>query len=86
MSAAERAAFEKLLAAQDAYIEAHAAEVNRGGTLQPIVRTIGSQAILKDLFHTEVVHFERKKWPALQDNRQNGRCIVLSRILDETRN
>ena len=29
------------------------------------MRTMGSQGILKDLFHTEVVHFERKKWPAL---------------------
>jgi hypothetical protein len=63
----QQAAFEKLLAAQNAYIEAHASEVDQGGTIRAI-RTIGSQGILKDLFHTEVVHFERKKWPLLSDS------------------
>jgi uncharacterized protein YecT (DUF1311 family) len=67
MTPEQRAAFEKLLAAQDAYIEAHASEVDQGGSISSI-RTIGSQGILKDLFHTEVVHFERKKWPVLSDN------------------
>jgi uncharacterized protein YecT (DUF1311 family) len=63
----QQAAFEKLLAAQNAYVEAHASEVDQGGTIRAI-RTIGSQGILKDLFHTEVVHFENKKWPVLSDN------------------
>jgi uncharacterized protein YecT (DUF1311 family) len=67
MSPAQRAAFEKLLAANNAYIEAHASEVDQGGTIRGI-RTGGSQGILKDLFHTEVVHFEGKKWPRLSHN------------------
>lgn len=67
MTPAQKAAFEKLLAAQSAYIEAHAFEVDQGGTIRGI-RTLGSMSILKDLFHTEVVHFERKKWPVLSDN------------------
>ncbi|MGC2210205.1 MAG: lysozyme inhibitor LprI family protein [Candidatus Korobacteraceae bacterium] len=67
MTPEQRATFETLLAAQNAYIEAHAAEVYHGGSISSI-RTIASQGILKDLFHTEVVHFERKKWPALSDN------------------
>jgi hypothetical protein len=29
---------------------------------------MGSQSILRDLFHTEVVHFERKQWPKLSDS------------------
>lgn len=64
MSAEQRAAFEKLLAAKNAYIVAHASEVYQGGTIRNI-RTIGSQEILEELFHTELVHFERKRWPAL---------------------
>jgi hypothetical protein len=67
MAPDQQAAFEKLLAAQNAYIAAHASEVDQGGTMRTM-RTIGSQDILKDLFHTEVVHFERKKWPVLSDN------------------
>jgi len=67
MTLEQRAAFEKLLAAQNAYIKAHASEVDQGGSIR-IVRTIGSQGILKDLFHTEVVRFERKKWPGLSDS------------------
>jgi uncharacterized protein YecT (DUF1311 family) len=67
MTPEQKAAFEKLLAAQNAYIEAHASEVDQGGTIRGI-RTVGSQGILKNLFHTEVVHFEHKKWPALSDN------------------
>jgi uncharacterized protein YecT (DUF1311 family) len=66
MSPEQRAAFEKLLAAQDAYVEAHAFEVDQGGTIR-VIRTVGSQGILKDIFHAEVVHFERKQWPALSD-------------------
>ena len=64
MSADQRVAFEKLLAAQSAYIEAHASEVYQGGTIRDI-RTIGSQTILRNLFHLEVAHFEHKEWPGL---------------------
>ena len=67
MTPEQQAAFEKLLAAQNAYIAAHASEVDQGGTIR-VIRTVGSQGILKDLFHTEVVHFERQKWPVLSDN------------------
>jgi uncharacterized protein YecT (DUF1311 family) len=63
----QKTAFEKLLAAQTAYVEAHASEVDQGGTIRGI-RTVGSMNILNNLFHTDVVHFERKKWPALSDN------------------
>jgi hypothetical protein len=41
--------------------------VDQGGTIRG-VRTIGSQNILKNLFHTEVGHFEHKKWPELSDS------------------
>lgn len=64
MTVAQRTAFEKLIVAQDAYIKAHADEVYQGGTIR-VIRTLGSQSILKDLFHSEVVRFERKKWPVL---------------------
>ncbi len=67
MTTEQQAAFEKLLVAQNAYIEAHASEVDQDGTIR-VLRTVGSQGILKDLFHTEVVHFERRKWPVLSDN------------------
>lgn len=67
MTPEQRAAFEKLLAAEKAYIEAHASEVDQAGTIRAL-RTIHSQGILKDLFHEEVVHFERKRWPVLSDN------------------
>jgi len=78
MTTEQRAAFEKLLAAQSAYIEAHASEVDQGGTIRAI-RTIGSEGILKDLFHTEVVHFERKKWPILSDNQIATADVLLHR-------
>lgn len=64
MSPEQQAAFQKLLSAENAYIKAHALEVDQGGTISG-VRTMGSQSILKDLFHTEIVHFERKDWPKL---------------------
>jgi len=67
MSGEQRAAFEKLLAAEHAYIEAHADEVDQGGSIHNI-RTLGSQDILQDLFRTEVVRFARKEWPALTDD------------------
>jgi hypothetical protein len=66
MTPEQQVAFAKLLDAQNAYVNAHAFEVDQGGTIR-VVRTIGSQSILKNLFHTKVVHFERKKWPALPD-------------------
>jgi hypothetical protein len=66
MTADQRAAFDKLLAAKNAYIQAHASEVYQGGTIRNM-RTLGSQDILNDLFRTEVVHFEAKKWPELSD-------------------
>lgn len=78
MTTEQRAAFEKLLAAQSAYIEAHASEVDQGGTIRAI-RTIGSESILKDLFHTEVVHFERKKWPILSANQIATADVLLHR-------
>ncbi len=67
MTPNQKAAFEKLLSAQSAYVKAHASEVDQGGTIRAI-RTIGSQSILNDLFHTELVHFEHKKWPVLSDS------------------
>jgi hypothetical protein len=64
MTSEQRAAFEKLLIAQNAYVEAHINEVGQGGTIR-VVRTMHSQDILKDLFRTELIHFERGKWPSL---------------------
>lgn len=64
MNPAQKAAFEKLLTVEKAYIGAHADEVYQGGTIRGI-RMIGSENILNNLFHTEVVQFERKKWPVL---------------------
>jgi uncharacterized protein YecT (DUF1311 family) len=83
MTPEQQAAFEKLLAAQSAYIVAHASEVDQGGTIRDI-RTLGSQSILKDLFHTEVVHFERKKWPALSDNQVATADALLHREYEKT--
>jgi uncharacterized protein YecT (DUF1311 family) len=67
MAPQQQAAFEKLLAAQNAHTEAHAFEVDQGGTIR-VIRTVGSQSILKDLFHTELVHLERAKWPSLSNH------------------
>ena len=78
MTPEQKAAFEKLLAAENAYVEAHTSEVDMGGTIRGL-RTIGSKGILKDLFHTEVVHFERKKWPALTDRQIATADAVLHR-------
>lgn len=68
MSPEQRVAFGKLLAAEDAYVEAHAAEVDQGGTIRT-VRTLGSQSILRNLFHSEVVRFQQKKWPGVSRER-----------------
>jgi uncharacterized protein YecT (DUF1311 family) len=67
MTPDQKAAFEKLLAARNAYIQTHASEVDQSGTIHAI-RTLTSENILKDLFHTELVHFERKQWPALSQS------------------
>ena len=83
MTPEQQAAFEKLLAAQNAYIEAHASEVDQGGTIRGI-RTIGSQGILKNLFHTEVVHFERKRWPALSGDQVTTADALLRRQYQKT--
>ena len=78
MTPEQEAAFEKLVAAQKAYIDAHASEVYQGGTIR-VVRTIRSQNILKDLFQTEVAHFERKKWPVLSDSQIKAADTLLHR-------
>ena len=83
MTPEQQAAFEKLLAAQNAYIEAYVSEVDQGGTIRGI-RTIGSQGILKDLFHAEVVHFEGKKWPALSDKQITMADALLHREYEKT--
>jgi len=67
MAAEPKAAFTKLLAARDAYIKAHASEVNQGGSIRNI-RTLCSQEILSDLFQAELARYERKRWPALSAN------------------
>lgn len=78
MTAEQKAAFEKLLSAEHEYIKAHAAEVDQGGIIRGI-RTIGSQSILEVLFHTNVVHFERKKLPVLSDNQVKMADSLLNR-------
>jgi lysozyme inhibitor LprI len=78
MTGDELAAFATLLAAQNAYIEVHASEVDQGGTIR-VIRTVGSQRILKDLFHTDVVHFEGKKWPVLSESQITTADALLHR-------
>lgn len=83
MTPEQQEAFEKLLAAQSAYIEAHVSEVYQGGTIR-VIRTIGSQSILQDLFRTEVVHFERKKWPVLSSRQITTADALLQREYKKT--
>jgi len=78
MSPEQWAAFEKLLAAEHAFVEAHASEVYQGGTIHGI-RTLTSQDILQDLFRTDVVRFERKEWPALTNDQVAKADAVLHR-------
>jgi uncharacterized protein YecT (DUF1311 family) len=78
MTPEQQAAFQKLFAAQNAYIKAHAAEVYQGGTIRTI-RTMGSQTILKDLFRLEVFNFEHKKWPGLSDHQITTADALLHR-------
>jgi hypothetical protein len=64
MTPLQQASFANLLAARNSYIEVHILEVDQGGTIRGL-RTMGSQSILKDLFHVDMVHFERHMWPSL---------------------
>lgn len=82
MNSGQEAAFEKLIAAQQAYVRAHAAEVDQGGTIRTI-RIIGSQEILNDNFQADVVHFERKQWPALSTAQIAEADSLLHRELEE---
>jgi uncharacterized protein YecT (DUF1311 family) len=83
MPSEQQSAFDKLLAAQNAYIKAHRSEVDQGGTIRGI-RTIGSIGILNDEFHTEIVHFERKKWPVLSGAQLKGADGMLRRQYEKT--
>jgi uncharacterized protein YecT (DUF1311 family) len=83
MTPEQRAAFEKLLAAQNTYVKAHASEVDQGGSIRGL-RTLGSENILNDLFHTEVVRFERKKWPELSSNQVATADALLRRQYEKT--
>lgn len=67
MTPEQQTALEKLLVAEKAYTKTHALEVDQGGSIRG-VRTLGSQRILEELFRTDVVHFERRKWPSLSAN------------------
>jgi len=78
MNPEQRSAFDRLLAAEHAYVEAHASEVDQGGTIRSI-RTNGSQDILNDLFHTDIVHFERGKWPVISESQIVSADAVLRR-------
>jgi len=57
MSPSAQAAFAKLQAARDAYITAHASEVDQGGSIRAM-RTLSSQQMLRDQFHADLLHFE----------------------------
>jgi len=76
MSLDQQAAFSKLLAAEGEYIQAHDFEVDQGGTIR-VIRTLGSEKILNDLFHSEVVKFERKTWPMPSQERIVGAGSLL---------
>jgi hypothetical protein len=49
------------------------------------MRTIASQNILKELFHTEVVHFERKQWPSLSAGQTAGADALVKREYERAR-
>lgn len=78
MTPDQQVAFRKLLAAQDAYIKAHAREVDQGGSIRNL-RTAGSQGILKDLFRSDVVRFERRSWPKLSVSQTTSADTLLER-------
>ena len=77
-----KTAFEKLLAAENAYVAAHASEVYQGGTIHNI-RTLTSQDILDSLFHAEVVHYERNDWPPVTPNERKTAEGLLQREYDD---
>lgn len=83
MTQEQRAAFDKLRSAEEAYVGAHASEVYQGGSIHGI-RTIASEEILDDLFHTEVVQFERKEWPKLSDRQIRTADEVLNQEYEKT--
>ena len=83
MTPEQKTAFEKLLDAENAYVNEHALEVYQGGTIRGM-RTTGSMDILDNLFHTEVVHFERKEWPVLSDTQVTTADAVLHRQYEKT--
>ncbi|MEK6397615.1 MAG: hypothetical protein V4734_05985 [Terriglobus sp.] len=83
MTPEQQTAFSVLLAAKNAYIVAHADEVDQGGTIRTI-RTMGSQNILEELFRVELVHFERKTWPALSKRQIASADGVLQRQYAKT--
>ena len=78
MPPVQQVAFEKLLAAEKAYVEAHASEVDQGGTIRAM-RTIGSMSILEHLFHSELAQLEHKQWPALS----NGQVTAADGLLHD---
>lgn len=78
MTPEQRAVFKKLLAAESAYVDAHALEVYQGGTIR-VIRTTGSQDILSNLFHTNLVHYEHRKWPSLSDHQISDSDAMLNR-------
>jgi hypothetical protein len=55
--------------------------VDQGGTIRAF-RTISSENILKDLFRTEVVHFESRRWPALSAKQIASADDVLHRAYE----
>lgn len=83
MTSEQQAAFDKLLATHDDYINAHASEVYQGGTIR-VMRTIGSQTILKELFRTALGRFERKKWPTLSGTQITNADALLRRQCENT--
>ena len=83
MNPEQKAAFEKLLASENAYVKEHAVEVDQGGTIRGI-RTLGSEDILNDLFHTEVVHFEHKNWPVLSGDQGTTADALLHHQYEKT--
>ena len=83
MTAEQKAAFQKLLTAENAYVAAHGSEVDQGGTIHNI-RTLTSEDILNDLFQTEIAHFENKKWPELSVHQIARADSVLRRQYQET--
>jgi uncharacterized protein YecT (DUF1311 family) len=83
MTTDQKTAFESLLRAQNAYVTAHALEVDQGGTIRSL-RTLGSKDILNDLFRTEIVHFEKKMWPVLSDSQVATADDLLRRQYEST--